>query len=91
MGISPDGPVMVNTSETTSMAHFIDTKTHEITANVPVDTRPAFCRFRHDGEVWVSAEVGGTASVIDTKNYEVTHKITLRFRACAPRRSSRSG
>ena len=25
MGISPDGKTMVNTSETTNMAHFIDT------------------------------------------------------------------
>ena len=26
MGMSPDGKVLVNTSETTNMAHFIDTK-----------------------------------------------------------------
>ena len=41
--------------------------THEITANVLVDSRPRFAEFKPDGsEVWVSAEVGGTVSVIDT-------------------------
>ena len=28
MGVSPDGRVLVNTSETTNMVHFIDTKTY---------------------------------------------------------------
>ena len=66
MGISPDGKTMVNTSETTNMAHFIDTATHEITDNVLVDARPRFVEFTPDGtEAWVSAEIGGTVSVID--------------------------
>jgi hypothetical protein len=37
MGISPDGKILVNTSETTNMAHFIDTETRQIVANVLVD------------------------------------------------------
>ena len=41
MGISPDGKTMVNTSETTNMAHFIDAATQEITDNVLVDSRRA--------------------------------------------------
>ena len=49
MGVSPDGKTMVNTSETTSMAHFIDTGTHEVTDNVLVDTRPRFAEFKPDG------------------------------------------
>ena len=54
MGVSPDGKTVVATSETTSMAHFIDTDTHEITSNVLVDTRPRFAQFKPDGsEVWV--------------------------------------
>ena len=66
MGISPDGKTMVNTSETTNMAHFIDTSSHEITDNVLVDSRPRFAEFKpDDSEVWVSAEIGGTVSVID--------------------------
>ena len=34
MGLSPDGKVLVNTSETTNMAHLIDTQTHKTFANV---------------------------------------------------------
>ena len=37
MGVSPDGKIVVNTSETTNMAHLIDTETYEIVANVLVD------------------------------------------------------
>jgi PQQ-dependent catabolism-associated beta-propeller protein len=80
MGISPDGSVMVNTSETTNMAHFIDTETHEIVDNVLVDSRPRFAEFTPDGsQVWVSAEIGGTVSVIDNAKREVIHKITFEI------------
>ena len=66
MAISPDGKILVNTSETTNMAHFIDTATHQIVANVLVDARPRFAEFKHDGsKLWVSSEIGGTVSVID--------------------------
>ena len=80
MGISPDGKTMVNTSETTNMAHFIDTATHEITDNVLVDSRPRFAEFKPDGsQVWVSAEIGGTVSVIDNATREVMNKITFEI------------
>jgi PQQ-dependent catabolism-associated beta-propeller protein len=76
MGISPDGKVLVNTSETTNMAHFIDTETHEITDNVLVDARPRFAEFSPDGsQVWVSAEIGGTVAVIDVATHQVVHII----------------
>ena len=66
MGVSPDGKMVVNTSETTNMAHFIDTETYEIYANVLVDQRPRFAEFTDDGKLlYVSAEIGGTVSVID--------------------------
>ena len=66
MAISPDGKILVNTSETTNMAHFIDTATRQIVANVLVDSRPRFAEFKQDGsELWVSSEIGGTVSVID--------------------------
>ena len=92
MGISPDGKILVNTSETTNMAHFIDTATHEIVANVLVDARPRFAEFKPDGsEVWVSAEIGGTVSVIDPVKREVKKKITFEIAGLAARkRSSRS-
>ena len=42
MTISPDGKILINTSETTNMAHFIDTATRQVVANVLVDSRPRF-------------------------------------------------
>jgi PQQ-dependent catabolism-associated beta-propeller protein len=76
MGVSPDGKTVVNTSETTNMAHFIDTETHEIYANVLVDQRPRFAEFTSDGKLlYVSAEIGGTVSVIDPAAQEVVQKI----------------
>ena len=45
MGISPDGKILVNTSETTNMAHFIDTATYKIIDNVLVDARPRYAEF----------------------------------------------
>jgi len=78
MGLSPDGKILVNTSETTNMAHFIDPETRQIVANVLVDARPRFAEFKHDGsEVWVSSEIGGTVSVIDPVKHEVTKKIAF--------------
>src|SRR5262249_5725810 len=78
IGLSPDGKILVNTSETTNMAHFIDTQTRQIVANVLVDARPRFAAFKIDGsELWVSSEVGGTVSVIDPTKHEGTTKISF--------------
>src|SRR5438105_9375487 len=60
------------------MAHFIDTQTHQIVANILVDARARFAEFKRDGsELWVSAEVGGTLSVIDPAKHQVTKKISF--------------
>jgi PQQ-dependent catabolism-associated beta-propeller protein len=78
MAISPDGRILINTSETTNMAHFIDTQTRQIVANVLVDSRPRFAEFKRDGsELWVSSEIGGTVSIIDPVKHAVTTKITF--------------
>jgi PQQ-dependent catabolism-associated beta-propeller protein len=78
MGLSPDGKILVNTSETTNMAHFIDTETHRIVGNVLVDARPRFAEFKRGGsEVWVSSEIGGTVSIIDPVKHEVIRKIAF--------------
>jgi PQQ-dependent catabolism-associated beta-propeller protein len=62
------------------MAHFIDTSTHEIVANVLVDSRPRFAEFKPDGsQVWISAEIGGTVSVIDNASKQVVKKITFEI------------
>ena len=62
------------------MAHFIDTQTRRIVANVLVDSRPRFAEFKRDGsELWVSAEVGGTLSVIDPAEHQVTKKVSFEI------------
>ena len=40
MGLTNNGKILVNTSETTNMAHFINAETLEIVENVLVDARP---------------------------------------------------
>jgi DNA-binding beta-propeller fold protein YncE len=40
LAVSKDGKTVVNVSESTSMAHFIDTQSWKMVANVLVDTRP---------------------------------------------------
>ena len=78
MAISPNGKLLVNTSETTNMAHIIDAQTKSILANILVDSRPRFAAFKKDGsELWVSSEVGGTLTVIDPARLEVKTKISF--------------
>jgi PQQ-dependent catabolism-associated beta-propeller protein len=80
MGMSPDGKLLVNTSETTNMAHFITTDGFKNVENILVDNRPRVAEFKSDGsEVWVSAEIGGTVSVIDPAQKKVTHKINFEI------------
>jgi PQQ-dependent catabolism-associated beta-propeller protein len=58
------------------MAHFIDTATNKLVANVLVDSRPRVAAWTPDGaQVWVSAEVGGTVSVIDAAQHKIVAKI----------------
>jgi PQQ-dependent catabolism-associated beta-propeller protein len=78
MAVSPDDKTVVCTSETTSMAHFIDVATHNVVASVLVGTRPRFAVFTKDGsQVWVSSEVAGTVAVIDAASHKVLK--TIRF------------
>ena len=80
MGASPDGKYIVNTSETTNMAHFIDTKTNETVDNILVDSRPRVAEFNSDGtQLWVSAEIGGTVTIIDPAARKVIHKVTFEI------------
>jgi PQQ-dependent catabolism-associated beta-propeller protein len=76
VGVSPDSKFTVVTSESTSMAHVIENKSLELIANVLVDTRPREAKFTPDGsQVWVSSEIGGTISVIDSKDWKLIKKI----------------
>jgi PQQ-dependent catabolism-associated beta-propeller protein len=80
MGISPDGKLLVTTSETTNMAHFIDTATNTTIDNVLVDSRPRVAEFTADGsQVWVSAEIGGTVTVIETGTRKIAAKIDFKI------------
>jgi PQQ-dependent catabolism-associated beta-propeller protein len=85
MGVSPDGKIVVNTSETTNMAHFINTETYELNTNVLVDNRPRFAEFTSDGEkLYVSAEIGGTVAVIDPDTGEILKKIGFEVPGIVP-------
>jgi PQQ-dependent catabolism-associated beta-propeller protein len=78
LAVSRDGKMVVVVSESTSMAHFIDVPSRSVVANVLVDTRPRIAEFRPgDRQVWVSSEVGGTVSIIDSKTREITGKISF--------------
>ena len=85
MGVSPDGKYVVNTSETTNMAHFINTETYELDINTLVDSRPRFAQFTDDGsKLYVSAEIGGTVSVIDPASGDVMKKIGFEVPGIVP-------
>ena len=92
MTLSPDGKILINTSETTNMAHFIDTATRQIVANVLVDARPRFAAFKRDSsELWVSSEIGGTVSHHRSRQARRSPaRSTSAFPACGAKRSSRS-
>ena len=67
------------------MAHFINTKTLTIEDNVLVDQRPREAQYTHDGkQVWVSAEVGGTVSVIDAQKRKIIKKIGFEIPGVRP-------
>jgi PQQ-dependent catabolism-associated beta-propeller protein len=71
MIVSPDDRYTAATSESTSMAHIIDNATMKLVGNILVDSRPREAKFTQDmKELWVSSEVGGTISVIDTSNWD---------------------
>jgi PQQ-dependent catabolism-associated beta-propeller protein len=85
MAMSPDDKILVNTSETTNMAHFIDPEKRQVVASVLVDARPRFAAFKQDGsELWVSSEVGGTVSIIDPIKRVVKQKITFAIAGMRP-------
>ncbi len=74
--MSPDDKILINTSETTSMAHFIDWRAKKVVANVLVGARPRYAEFTPDGkQLWVTSEVGGGVSVIDPVKHVIVDKV----------------
>jgi YVTN family beta-propeller protein len=78
VGVSPDGKLVVATSETANLAHFIDATTGKLLASVPVGSRPRFVLFLRGGRiVWVSSEQRGTISVFDAASHKIIRTIDL--------------
>jgi len=78
MGVSPDGRIVVNTSETTSMLHVIDAASLEMIDNILVDTRPRVAEVSADNkQIWVSSELRGSVSVFDAQTLNPLAKIVF--------------
>jgi YVTN family beta-propeller protein len=78
VGVSPDGKLVVATSEVANLAHFIDASSGKLLDSVPVGSRPRFVLFLNGGRtVWVSSEQRGTISVFDAATHRVVHTIDL--------------
>ena len=87
MAVSPDGKIEITPSETTNMAHWIDTETRKLFANTLVDSRPRHAEFLKDGsELWVSAEIGGTISIFDVETQTEKAKIEFDVQGVHPDR-----
>ncbi|NBQ50338.1 MAG: hypothetical protein EBY40_07240, partial [Marivivens sp.] len=85
MAISPDGTIAITTSETTNMAHWINTETHELFANTLVDSRPRHAEFTHDGsQLWVSSEIGGTVTVFNVADQSEIAKVRFEITGVHP-------
>ena len=78
VGVSPDGKLVVATSEVANLAHFIDAATGKLLDSVAVGSRPRFVLFLGRGKtVWVSSEQRGTISVFDTATRRIVRSIDL--------------
>src|SRR5207302_4559197 len=87
MGVSPDGRLVVATSEVANLAHFIDAATGGMLAQRPVGSRPRFVLFLDRGRtIWVSSEQRGMISVFDaaTRRLQRTIDLTQTFEIDEP-------
>ena len=76
--MSPDGKLIVATSETANLAHFIDAGSGKVLSSVPVGSRPRFVLFLNGGKsVWVSSEQRGTISIFDAATHRIVRTIDL--------------
>jgi len=78
VGVSPDGKLVVATSETANLAHFIDAQSGKLLDSIPVGSRPRFVLFMRGGRtVWVSSEQRGTITVFDAAARKIVQTIDL--------------
>lgn len=76
VNFSPDGKHVFITSEGTNTIIIIDPWKGEIIEEVLVGNRPRRGAFSNNGEeYWVTNELGGSVSVIDTKTFSIKHTI----------------
>ena len=77
VNFNPDGSLIYVTSEGTSSVLIIDTSKKKIIKEVLVESRPRRGLFVNNGdEYWVSNELSGTVSIIDTNMQEIKKTIT---------------
>ena len=86
VGVSPDGKTLIVTSETSNMAHFIDTDSYRDRRQRAGRHRgPRFAEFTADGsQLWVTSEVAGTVSVIDPKTRKIIKTIGFEIPGVKP-------
>jgi YVTN family beta-propeller protein len=76
MGISPDGKYLVNTSETTNMAHVIDTAARQIVSNARGQP-PAPRRMDRRRRAVLGVGRDRAVSVVDAAKREIVKRITF--------------
>jgi len=78
VNFTPDGKLVFITSEGTNTIIIIDPWIGEIIEEVLVGNRPRRGAFAKNGEeYWVTNELGGTVSVIDTNTFSIKHTINF--------------
>ena len=78
VAVSPDGSIVLVTSESTNMVHVIDTAEHKVIANILVAARPRGLAFSSDGSrAYVSSEIGNEIAIIDTKTNKIIKKTVV--------------
>ena len=87
VGISPDGKLVLVTSESTNMVHVITVPEHQLIANILVGSRPREVAFSADGRwAYVSGEIGGQVSKLDVRTNTLVPDLPLCLdRACRRR------
>jgi YVTN family beta-propeller protein len=78
MAVSPDGALVIATSEGASTVHFIDAATGALLGSVLVGSRPRAALFLEGGRrLWVTSELRGTISIFDPATRKKLETIDL--------------
>jgi PQQ-dependent catabolism-associated beta-propeller protein len=78
VNFTPDGRYVFITSEGTNTVIVIDPWKGEIVDEILVGNRPRRGAFTQNGEeYWVTNELGGTVTIINSKNFKIKHTIAF--------------